>query len=448
MTLVPRTLFGKTAVTLTVAYLYFALFTFTAVVFYVQVPVSRQAADDLATFLIQTGRTWAVLPPTERERFADEIRRSHDIAVSASGPALEERPAYRPFITLLESAIERRTGVASVLRTTVDNGELWYWLEMEAPTGALRVGFPETRVGTRIPTALITVLLGSTVLVLITAMTLASRITKPLELLSAAAERIGKGQVTEPLPERGPAELAALIRQFNLMAHQVRELLANRTTLLAGISHDLRTPLARLRLAVEMLPPDVDPDLKEGVTHDLEEMNRLIGEALELGRDLAAGQQERIDLNAIVKAVVAGGRQLGGAVRWTPGEPCWRKVNVTALRRILDNLMGNALRYGKGLMVTVEIDCQDDAAVVRLLDRGPGIPPEEREAVFRPFYRLERSRSSDTGGSGLGLAIARQLADANGWSITLLDREGGGTLAQVTLLAGRDSDRAGEPRRE
>lgn len=436
MRLVPATLFGKTAVTLTVAFLYFAFFAFTAVVYYVQVPVARQAADDLATFLLLTGQTWSVLPPPERERYAQQIRASHELAVSPAADPLDDRPAYRPFLTLVEAAVETRTGVPAALRMSVaDDGQRWYWLGMDGPEGALRVGFPESRVGTRIPTALISVLAASTVLVLVTAMTLASRITRPLELISAAAERLGKGQEPEPLPERGPTELVTLIRQFNRMAQQVRELLANRTTLLAGISHDLRTPLARLRLALEMLPPEVDRELAQGMERDLEEMNRLIGVALELGRDLAAGKREAVDVNDVIQEVVESGRQLGGAVLWSRGAPCLRTLNLTAFRRILDNLIGNALRYGRGLMVTVELERGEGGLIVRVLDRGPGIPAEELEAVFRPFYRLEHSRSADTGGSGLGLAIARQLADANGWLLALGSREGGGTVAELILPA-------------
>ncbi len=434
MRLVPATLFGRTAVTLTVAFLYFAFFAFTAVVYYVQVPVARQAADDLATFLLLTGQAWSLLPPTERERYAGETRRSHDVAVSQDADPLAERPPYRPFLSLVEAAVESRTGVPASLRMSLaEDGQRWYWLGMDGPAGALRVGFPESRVGTRIPTALISVLAASTVLVLVTAMTLASRITRPLERLSAAAERLGKGQEPEPLPESGPTELVTLIRQFNRMAQQVRELLDNRTTLLAGISHDLRTPLARLRLALEMLPPEVDRELAEGMERDLEEMNRLIGVALELGRDLAAGKREEVDVNDLVQEVVESGRQLGGAVLWSRSEPCRRTLNVTAFRRILDNLMGNALRYGRGLMVTVELGRGEGGLTLRVLDRGPGIPAEELEAVFRPFYRLDQSRSADTGGSGLGLAIARQLADANGWLLSLGPRQGGGTVAELVL---------------
>jgi two-component system osmolarity sensor histidine kinase EnvZ len=435
VTLVPGTLFGKTAVTLMVAFLYFSLFTFTAVVYYIQVPVARQSADDLATFLVLTARAWVALPAFERDQFGRDLLTDYDIAVSTESVPLEARPFYLPYLALLESSIERRTGVAVPVRMSEVDGEPWYWLEMTSPQGPLRVGFPQSRVGTRIPTALVTVLLASTALVLATAMTLARRITKPLSLLSRAAERLGRGQLTEPLPETGPSELAALIRQFNHMAHQVRELLANRTTLLAGISHDLRTPLARLRIAVEMLPPEADRALVEGIERDLDEMGRLISEAVELGRGLTVGRTEPADVSSLVTELVESARRGGGGVVWVPAPACVREVNLTALRRVLDNLLGNALRYGGGRPVTVELTCAADAAEVRILDRGPGIPAAEREAVFRPFYRLEQSRSSDTGGSGLGLAIARQLADSNGWRITLSGREGGGTVASLTLPA-------------
>jgi len=436
VSLIPGTLFGKTAITLTVAFVYFTVFTFTAVVYYVQVPVAREAADDLATFLVMVGRTWAVLPPFDRARYAEEVLRGHEIAVSTEPDPLPARPPYRPFLSLVEAAIEGRTGGGPVtLGTSRVDGVEWYWLELESAGGPLRVGFPESRLGARIPIALGSVLLSTTALVLVTAMSLARRITKPLSLLAAAAERIGRGQLTEPLPESGPAELAALTRRFNAMAHQVRELLANRTTLLAGISHDLRTPLARLRVALEMLPPEAPVELLEGMRRDLEEMNRLIGEALELGRGLASPVLEEADLSELVTGVVESARRLGGAVRWTPAGPCPWQVNVAALRRVLDNLMGNALRYGQGGVVRVELECAEGQATIRVLDRGPGIPPEQREAVFRPFYRLEGSRSADTGGSGLGLAITRQLADANEWQVELVDREGGGLVARVTLPA-------------
>jgi two-component system osmolarity sensor histidine kinase EnvZ len=120
-------------------------------------------------------------------------------------------------------------------------------------------------------------------------------------------------------------------------------------------------------------------------------------------------------------------------IRWQPASPCERKVGQMALRRILANLLSNAVRYGAGREVELQCECAEHESVIHVLDHGPGIPAEEVENVFRPFYRLESSRSTATGGSGLGLAIAKQLAEVNGWKIELLPRSGGGTEARLTI---------------
>jgi two-component system osmolarity sensor histidine kinase EnvZ len=125
-----------------------------------------------------------------------------------------------------------------------------------------------------------------------------------------------------------------------------------------------------------------------------------------------------------------------GSVEWQPGEPCRAAVGEAALRRIVGNLLENARRYGQGAPVRLELECQAKKIRIAVLDRGPGIPPAQREAVFRPFTRLETSRSREAGGSGLGLAIARQLADAYGWRIELSDRDGGGLNASLIIFRG------------
>ena len=429
----PRSLFAKATLTLTIAFVYFALFTLAAVAYYVQVPVAKRSADDLAAFILVVARSWSLQPSVARDHYASEVYKSYGLRVAATQEELEEVPAYLPYLAMLDSALKARSGDKLPIGTNTVGEERWYWVEMQVNGQYLRVGFPRSRIGSRTPAALLLVLLGSTALVLITAMILTRRITRPLRLLSEAAESVGRGQEPEPLPETGAAELAALIRRFNHMSHQVRELIANRTTLLAGISHDLRTPLARMRLALEMLPPEKDPDLLEGIKQDLERMNQLIADALELSRDLEAGRREPCDLSEILGEMAVETNRMENPIEWTSPPSCVLELNLTALRRIVGNLLENALRYGAGNPVTLTLDCAEEAAVIGVLDRGPGIPAEHRDAVFRPFHRLEQSRSTDTGGSGLGMAIARQLADANGWTIRILDREGGGTRTEVRL---------------
>ncbi|HRC38233.1 MAG TPA: ATP-binding protein, partial [Rubrivivax sp.] len=244
---------------------------------------------------------------------------------------------------------------------------------------------------------------------------------------------IGQGRRPAPLPETGPAELAVLAREFNRMGAQVEELLANRTTLLAGISHDLRSPLARLRLALGMMSERPDPDLLQRMLHDVDAMNELIARCLDVGRDFSERESVDLDLCELLHEVAAEHGHAGVEIRGHRGPECRMRVRPLALKRILSNLVDNATRYGAGRPVDIEYAVAAGQVEICVLDRGPGIPESEREAVFRPFHRLEASRSSRTGGSGLGLAIVRQIAGSNGWTVELRPRPGGGTAACVRL---------------
>jgi len=226
-----------------------------------------------------------------------------------------------------------------------------------------------------------------------------------------------------------------LARSFNEMAIQVQELLSNRTTLLAGISHDLRTPLARTQLALEMLPEEVDPELVNGIRSDVEQMDCLIGQFLELSRDLERGEQQKVIIYLMLDDLVNCARRGGATIQWQARDTCYTFTNPLALRRIIANLLENAVRYGGGSPVEVSYQCGKRDITIQIMDRGPGIPAEQLEAVFRPFYRLEQSRNSETGGSGLGLSIAQQLAGINGQKLTLRPRDGGGTIAELKLPA-------------
>jgi two-component system osmolarity sensor histidine kinase EnvZ len=261
---------------------------------------------------------------------------------------------------------------------------------------------------------------------------LARRIVAPLERLDEAAAVLGRGERPALLSESGPRELAALARRVNALGREVHDLLEGRTTLLAGLSHDLRTPLARMRLALEMLSRRPDPALIERLDRDIEEMNRLVGGMLELARGLGREAPHEVDVQVLLEGLASQAREAGTDVA-VNAEECILFAAPMALRRLLANLLSNAQRYGSSR--TVELVARRESSGVRIgvLDRGPGIPPDQIEAVFRPFHRVEASRSPGTGGSGLGLAIVRQLAQANGWSVELENRDGGGLAAWVTV---------------
>jgi two-component system, OmpR family, osmolarity sensor histidine kinase EnvZ len=426
-----RSLFASMARSLAVALTATSLLTAGIIAWQVAYPLGTRAVSDLAALMILSAQTWLELPPDTREDFEAELSESHGLRIGDPRDALPESGGQRPYLGMLGESLRARTGVAVPLRTTYHPE--WHWADIPVGDKLVRVGFAHERVGVEPPVTATLLVLIIMLLSLATALVLARRLARPLEGLAAAAARVGSGETPEPLPEEGPRELALLARRFNRMAKDVQTLLANRTMLLAGISHDLRTPLARMRLALEMLPEAVEPGLVAGLKRDTEEMDRLIAQFLELGRGLESDRLEEADLVVLTASCAADARRGGASVLVSDAPPCPRLVNPPALRRIVVNLIDNAVRYGGGAPVELVVDCGPARAVISVLDRGPGIPAAEREKVFQPFYRLEPSRSAATGGSGLGLAVARQLADANGWRLELLDRPDGGTEARLEL---------------
>jgi two-component system osmolarity sensor histidine kinase EnvZ len=212
------------------------------------------------------------------------------------------------------------------------------------------------------------------------------------------------------------------------MAAEVRELLDNRTTLLAGISHDLRTPMTRLQLNLEMLRDAPSPARIDRAVADLADMNKLITGYLELARTTQAETRVRFDLAGLLEEVAA---DMG--LTWPAAAPCEVEAGRLAVRQIVSNLIQNAQRYGGGTPIELVLECADKQARVIVRDAGKGIPDDQLERVFRPFYRLEASRSQATGGTGLGLAIVRQLAESNGWKVRLKNRAAGGLEAVLEM---------------
>ncbi|EGV52792.1 ATP-binding protein [endosymbiont of Riftia pachyptila] len=321
------------------------------------------------------------------------------------------------------------------LKTSRDaKGNEWIWAEIPGYSQKLRLGFLRSRIGIQPPLALLLLFCAGTVLTFFTAALLARRLTIPLERVSRSARMIGKGSWPEPVREEGPEELQVLTQTFNRMSQQVKELLANRTLLLAGISHDLRTPLTQVQLALEMLPDEGgDAELMAGIKRDLATINRLISETMQISLELEKQEQVQTDITNVLDDIIQAARSGGKEIEWVGNRSCMRKLNPLALRRVVTNLLENAIRYGDAKPVKVELECDDSLLTIRIQDQGPGIPADQRESVFRPFYRLEKSRSTTTGGSGLGLAIVRQLADANGWEVNLQPAFRTGTVALITI---------------
>lgn len=429
----PETMFGKTALTIAVVLVLFQLFTTLVIAYYLLIPVARRSANDLADFMLLSSQVWVTLPPAERARFEAVLQADAGLTLSPARDPLPGQRVYLPYALLLDEAIARHTQRPTRIRMEHKDGVDMYWVDFDAGGHLLRFGFPGQRINIHAPLAIFLILLSGTVLTFLTTLILVRRWTQPLSQLTDAADRIGRAGVPEPLPEIGPCELANLVRTFNRMVHQLKALLANHSTLIAGIAHDLRTPIARMRLALEVLPPSADPELTERLLRGLDNMSRLVDQSLEFGRGVTHEPTQEVDIAETIRELAEEARRDGTNVRCHARAGCAAAVSPTALRRILANLLDNAVRYSEGR--PIDIACIREGGHLRIdvADRGPGIPPGELEAVFQPFYRVDKSRSSVTGGSGLGLSIARQLADSNHWSLTLAPREGGGTVASLTL---------------
>ncbi|MCS6785533.1 MAG: ATP-binding protein [Thiobacillaceae bacterium] len=430
-----QTLFGRTAVLLVAAFALLMAATLAVVWVRLVEPLATRTADGLAARMVLAAQTWAELPPATRPDYELELAMHHGLELGAVQGRLPQALDPGDFDRRVAQALAARLREPITLKRGPDPA--WAWAEWHQGGHLLRVGYRRTDYALAAPWEAAAVLLAGALGLTLLALALVRHTSLQLRALARQAAVVAQGRLPEPLPETGAAELMQLTRAFNRMAAEVQALLDNRTTLLAGISHDLKTPLTRLRLSLALLDGRVEPPQLARLEAEVEEMQRLIDDMLTLARSLRAEPQQTMDLAELVGAVVDRARA-GGAIAWRPDGACPWPVAPQACSRILANLLDNAQRYGGGQPVEVELACGQACARVRVLDRGPGIPAHEREAVFRPFYRLEASRSRASGGSGLGLAIARQLADAHGWRIELKDRPGGGLVAELVLPRASD----------
>jgi signal transduction histidine kinase len=257
---------------------------------------------------------------------------------------------------------------------------------------------------------------------------LAHRLAKPIGAFAAAAERLGRDPRAAPLEVDGPAEIAEAAHAFNQMQARLNRYVDDRAIVIAAIAHDLRTPLMRLGLRIETAPEV----LREPCENDIREMQAMISAAMTYVRDTSKpGVRRPLDLRSLAETVVDDLSDHGEAVSLDSGEPLVLDGNPVALKAMLSNLVCNAVKYAGG--AEVSLARIDDHAVIEVRDEGPGIPGDDLERVFEPFFRGERSRNRDTGGIGLGLASARAVARAHGGDVTLENRESVGLLARVTL---------------
>jgi signal transduction histidine kinase len=268
------------------------------------------------------------------------------------------------------------------------------------------------------------------------------RMSRPILLLSAAADRLGRDVNAPPLPLTGPAELNRAAIAFNLMAERIRRFVQDRTFLLSAIGHDLRTPITRLKLRVEFIEEE---EMRRRMLADIDELEAMVNATMAFGRDVASSEpMGAVDLAVLVRTVLdeAGDAkpEIADHLHYAGPEHLTVQSRSLSLKRAIGNLVGNAISYGGGARVSLEPPARRDPAApdsqaIRIVieDDGPGIPADELGRVFEPFHRAEHSRNRETGGVGLGLPIARNILRAHGGDVTLANRPEGGAQATVLL---------------
>ena len=434
MKLKPRSLLGRTAMTIALTLFLFVFISMSAVSYFIYIPLAHRNAEDFAAVIVSAAHSLQSLPEEMHEELKQRLLEDHGLIVAQQTTGVSNSSSdlhYNPFF---REALAERAGQELPI-VEAEEGPL-IWVDVPAHGKSYRLGFDRTRLGVNPPLVLLLVVVVGAVLTLAASVLEVRRVTRPLERLSEAANKLARGHNPPPLPEEGPEELASLARAFNRLSTELHIMSENRTVMIAGISHDLRTPLTRLAIAVEMLDEDSNPKLVAGIRRDLDAMNTLIGQFLQFTRGVEDECPVQVDLRQVIESLAMDLRRDGAKVRLHCNDPpCVYFADPVALERVLANLMKNAVQHSDNEPIDITLFCSEKAVSIDICDRGPGIPANQVEAVFRPFHRLEPARGMKTGGSGLGLAIANQLAIKHGWTITVDPRSGGGTIMRLGLPA-------------
>jgi signal transduction histidine kinase len=453
--LIPSSLFGRTLLVLAAGLLAAQAATLVLNFFDRGGSVYRLAAYQITARIAQTARILNMLPATQRAGVTQQVQGQHlrlelSERIIPVQRGLEEHDPYEKTFT---SALRQQIGAGWPLHVEITPAkgaanatafELWlarhfYFVMPSAFSLVVQVGLEDGAVAVfhaaipHEPLSRFESLVPRLLLLLAVCFALAAYLvrmtTRPLARLAKAADAIGEKPQDAPLRPSGPTEVRKVVDAFNRMQARVRRQLHERAQLLGAISHDLKTPITRLRLRSEMLQ---DAALRAKMQRDLDEMEAMVASTLDFFSAVSdESRRQPVDIGALVESLCEDRRETGEAVQARGEALAPYPADPQALRRCLDNLIGNAVRYGGCAEVGIEDGEQCLRIAVR--DGGPGIPPEELERVFEPYYRLDGSRNRASGGAGLGLSIARNIARWHGGDIRLDNAPGGGLVAELRL---------------
>ena len=448
----PRSLFGRIVLILAGGFLAIQLITTAIAISDRNALVFRSGATQAATRIGDVVRTMTAASPTERTRIMhsisnDTLKVTYGKPSGSDAAAGEESELMTTARDALALALQPGIGFRVIdARPVYLNPGSWYAREFgERPgvrmyaTVLLNDGVwitVESIVPARASRWVIRILRNLAIVdgVMVILCFFAVRlVTRPLSVLASAAEDLGRNIDRPPLPERGANELVRASRALNMMQDRLKRYVDTRIKVLAAMSHDLKTPITRMRLRAEMLD---DAHVKAKFVKDLDDLQQMVGATLDYMRGLAEGGEtlQPIDVTALVSSLKEDAEEAGHTVTLSGDARSPVMGRAQALKRCLQNLIDNALAYGR----RADISLRDEggALTIAISDDGPGIPEADIERVFEPFYRVEGSRNRNTGGSGLGLSIARNIAQAHGGSVRLRNLARGGLEATLRIPRG------------
>lgn len=368
-----------------------------------------------------------------REETLSMAARHTDILFTwTGGEVLDDPPArlYSGLEETLGQALDDR--VRRPWRINSNVAHKWIEIRVQMPDGVLSVLSPERRLYSFTSYLFIIWMLGSSLVLFSIATLFMRNQIRPIRRLAVAADAFGKGRDISDFRPEGALEVRQAAHAFLLMRDRIRRQIAQRTEMLAGVSHDLRTPLTRMKLQLAMMP---DMAEVEEIKADVAEMQVMIDGYLSFARGDGEEEERQVDLSLLLAEIAGNARREGARLTLDPmvtqGDAVILPLRLLSLRRCLTNLIGNAARYGRHVWLSLER--RGNFVEILIDDDGPGIPEDQREAVFRPFHRLEPSRNQKTGGVGLGLTIARDIARRHGGDILLRDSPQKGLRAVVRL---------------
>ncbi len=342
-------------------------------------------------------------------------------------PTHADRPAWYSVNRKLQEMLERKLDKPFTLVPLDDNRRFEVRVQLDE-AHVLRFVCYYNRVSSPTTYIFLLWLIGSSIILTAVAVIFMRNQVRPIHRLAIAAEKLGKGQDIHDFKMEGAREVRQAGRAFVDMRDRIRRQIEQRTAMLAGVSHDLRTPLTRMKLELEMMKETAP---RANLLNDLAEMEKMLEGYLTFARGQGGESTELVDMRALLDRLVANTRRQGGAVQLDAPEKLTARVRPVALERALSNLVSNACKYAKHVWIAAHAGAEDIEITVD--DDGPGIPQDLRDEVFKPFYRLEKSRNPKTGGVGLGLSIAQDIVHGHGGEIHLADSPHGGLRATVRL---------------